>query len=130
MRYCFKSTKELEGCYLASGWNGMRDIYKVTKSTPKSIELTEVSICGDANSCRPDPTYRPCRIEFKNGKPIFFKFWKDGEYKPHVLRKIVKFDKDGYIKMLRIGWNEQGFSEVIAKNDEEAENYKFEQYWG
>lgn len=31
-------------------------------------------------------------------------------------------------KKLKIGWGGQGFSEVIAKNDEEAKNYKFEQY--
>lgn len=130
MKYRFKTTKELEGCYLASVWNGMRDIYKVTKTTPKSIELTEVSWCSDSEKCWNDPTWKPCKILFENNKPVFvYLLDKNGKHGLNKVRKIVKFDEVGCIKMLKISWCGQGFSEVIAKNDEEAKNYKFKQYW-
>ena len=38
MKYRFKTTKDLEGCYLASVWNGMRDIY--IKATRKIKHLS------------------------------------------------------------------------------------------
>lgn len=109
----------------------MRCIYKVTKTTPKSVELTEVSICGDVDSCRPDPTYRPCEIKFENNKPVFGTILgKNGKTEDHKVKKIIKFDETGFIKMFKIGWESQGLTTVIAKNDEEAKLYKFEQYWG
>lgn len=104
MRHTFKNTKELEECYLASVWHGMRDIYKVTKTTPKGIELTEVNWCSDSERCMDDPTWKPCKIKFENDKPVF-ETVLDENRKPkvHKMRKIVKFDKDGFIKMVKIG---------------------------
>lgn len=107
MKYNFRSTKELAGCYIASSWNGMRDIYKVTKYTPKSIELTEVKWRGDLERCSDDPTWRPCKIKFNDSNPVFETvLGENGKPEAHKVKKIVKFDEDDYIKKTKdwLGW--------------------------
>lgn len=132
----FKSTKELVGCYLASRWNGMSNIWKVVKSTPKTVTLTEIKWVGDPDADHSDPIWKPCKISFigNSNEPELER--KQDWYAPGKMRlventkkKVVKFGDDGLIQQFHIGWDNQDAVSVVARNDEEAKSYRFLQYW-
>lgn len=135
MKKNFKSTNELLGCYISNRWNGSSSIWKVTKATPKTVELTEVEWHYDEEDPSDDPTWINARINFdENGNPIFKHVMNSVALGHPEIRKVVKhvkFDKDGYILQIPdIVWSGAGSMNVVALNDEEAKSYKFSQYWG
>lgn len=132
MKTSFKSTKELLGAYIENRWNSMSSIFKVTKATPKTVELTEVDwdIIGSE-----DPVTKIAKISFdKDGNPVFRHVRNSalaGEPKIRTVKKQVKFDNDGYILQLSdVDWSGYGTMLVAALNDDEAKKYTFTQYWG
>lgn len=130
----FKSTNELIGAYIASRWNGMSDFYKVTKATPKTIELTEVQWEDDDDAKPEDPTWKACKLRFRDHKPVFaLKSCSAAQLEDKdrlkTVKKHVKFTSDGDVCISHIGWDNQDDVFIIAMDDEEAENYKFKQYW-
>lgn len=132
MRLNFKSTKELLGTYIENRWNSMSSIFKVTKATPKTIELTEVKW---ETVGAEDLVTRIAKLVFdKDGNPVYsYKMNSVALGHPEVrkVRKQVKFDNDGYILQIPdIDWDGFGTTKVVALNDEEAKNYSFTQYWG
>lgn len=136
MNMQFKSTKELLGAYISSSWGGMRDIYKVIAVTPKTITLTKIKWTGDPDGDHSDPTWKPCKIKFLDGLSKPEVEMKEDWYEPGKMRlvrndikKVVKFDDDGFILMPHIGWSNQDVVSVIAMNDEEAKSFRFNQWW-
>lgn len=130
----FKSTSNLIGAYLSSSWNGMRDIYKVTAATPKTVTLTKIKWTGDPDGDHSDPTWKPCKIAFNSNQPALElkQTWPEPGKMVEVedvRKKVVKFDEEGFIKMPHIGWSNQDIVDVIAMNDEEAKNFRFSQWW-
>lgn len=131
MKKNFRSTQELVGTYIENRWNSMSSIFKVTKASPKTIELTEVEWNTVGSE---DPVTKIAKIAFdENGNPVFRNKMNSvalGHPEVRKVRKQVKFDNDGYILQIPdIDWDGYGATKVVALNDEEAKNYSFTQYW-
>lgn len=119
MKANFKSTKELVGCFIAARYNNFSNIYKVIDCTPKMIELVECEWEGTFEDS--DPTYKTCHIKFDGDKAILVR-------KP--FKKMVGFDKEGFVTLKDFAWDGLGHTFVVALNNEEAKKYEFSQYWG
>lgn len=129
----FKTTKELEGTYIESRWNGMSDIFKVVGTSSKSVKLAKLKL-EDLGMENEDPTWLRFRIAFENNEPkiekkIIWENFPKKETKDNIITKRVTFTEKGDVIINDPSWDGLGTTSVIAMNDDEAKKVVISQWW-
>lgn len=128
--------QEIIGKWLGCTWNGMTDIFKVTKATDKMITLQEYDWATVAplpgETANGDPTW--CSTVIATNADGSFKEKMtskiiDGKLasEPKVVRRKVIYKEGGFT--MKTSWDGLGCYRIIANNDEEAKKLRWSTFW-